>query len=128
MHSRIFELSDKPVPADERFSFEDVPGQDNSLKANVLMVSLPKHSFSFEVEGTNTAGDLGAAASMSFTDRNLFRGSEQLTVKLRGAYESISNLPGYSGDTYIEYGLETNLDFPEFLAPFMSQELQRRNT
>ena len=25
MHSRIFELSDKPVPADERFSFEDVP-------------------------------------------------------------------------------------------------------
>ena len=91
------------------------------------MVSLPKHSFSFEVEGTNTAGDLGAAASMSFTDRNLFRGSEQLTVKLRGAYESISNLPGYSGDTYIEYGLETNLDFPEFLAPFMSQELQRRS-
>ena len=72
-------------------------------------------------------GDLGAAASMSFTDRNLFRGSEQLTVKLRGAYESISNLPGYSGDTYIEYGLETNLDFPEFLAPFMSQELQRRS-
>lgn len=108
-------------------SFEDVPGQDNRLKANVLMISLPKHSFSFEVEGTNTAGDLGAAASMSFTDRNLFRGSEQLTVKLRGAYESISNLPGYSGDTYIEYGLETNLDFPEFLAPFMSQELQRRS-
>ncbi len=108
-------------------SFEDVPGQDNRLKANVMMTSLPKHSISFEVEGTNTAGDLGAAASMSFTDRNLFRGSEQLTIKLRGAYESITNLPGYSGDTYIEYGLEANLDFPEFLVPFMTQDLQRRS-
>ena len=64
---------------------------------------------------------------MSFIDRNLFRGSEQLSIKLRGAYESITNLPGYSGDTYIEYGLEANLDFPEFLIPFASQELQRRS-
>lgn len=103
------------------------PGGNNELSANVLLMSLPKYSYSFEVEGTNTAGDLGAAASMSFTDRNLFRGSEQLTIKVRGAYESISNLPGYTGDTYLEYGLEANLDFPEFLVPFMSQDLQRRS-
>ena len=107
--------------------FQEVQGLDNKLKANVSLIRLPKHSFTFEVEGTNTAGDLGAAASVSFIDRNLFRGSEQLTIKLRGAYESISNLPGYTGDTYLEYGLETNLDFPEFLVPFMSQELQRRS-
>ena len=108
-------------------SMEEKPGSDNELGVNVLLMSLPKHSFSFEVEGTNTAGDLGAAASLSFTDRNLFRGSEQFTLKLRGAYESISNLPGYTGDTYLEYGLEANLDFPEFLMPFMTQELQRRS-
>ena len=107
--------------------FDEVPGTDNQLKADVSLISLPKHSFSFEIEGTNTAGDLGAAASMSFTDRNLFRGSEQLTLKVRGAYESISNLPGYTGDTYLEYGAEANLDFPEFLVPFMSQELQRKS-
>lgn len=107
--------------------FERIPGSDNQLKANVSLIRQPKHSFTFEVEGTNTAGDLGAAASVSFIDRNLFRGAEQLTIKLRGAYESISNLPGYTGDTYLEYGLETNLDFPEFLVPFMSQELQRRS-
>ena len=108
-------------------SFSEIPESDNLLRADVLLMSLPKHSVSFEVEGTNTAGDLGAAASMSFTDRNLFRGSEQFTIKLRGAYESISNLPGYTGDTYLEYGLEANLDFPEFLMPFLSQEQQRRS-
>ncbi len=107
--------------------FDNIPGSPDQLKANVLLMGLPKHSYTLEVEGTNTAGDLGAAASVSFIDRNLFRGSEQLTIKLRGAYESISNLPGYSGDTYLEYGLEANLDFPEFLVPFMSQELQRRS-
>lgn len=107
--------------------FEEIPGTDDKLRANVSLVALPKHSFSFEVEGTNTAGDLGAATSLSYTDRNLFRGSEQLTLKLRGAYESISNLPGYTGDTYLEYGMEANLVFPEFLVPFMTQELQRRS-
>lgn len=107
--------------------FEEVPGSDNELDASVYMMRQPKHSVALEMEGTNTSGDLGAAASLSFTDRNLFRGSEQLTIKLRGAYESISNLPGYTGDTYLEYGMEANLDFPEFLVPFMSQELQRRS-
>lgn len=107
--------------------FEPIPDFVDRLKANVYLVSQPKHSFSFEIEGTNTAGDLGAAASLSFTNRNLFRGSEQLTLKLRGAYESITNLPGYSGDTYTEYGLESNLDFPELLVPFISQAQQRRS-
>ena len=107
--------------------FDDAPGTSDMLQANVSLISLPKHSFAFEVEGTNTAGDLGAAASMSITNRNLFRGSEQLSLKVRGAYESISNLPGYTGDTYLEYGVEANLDFPEFLVPFMTQELQRRS-
>jgi len=95
------------------------------LVANVSMMTRPKHSYGLEIEGTNTAGDLGAAASMSFVDRNLFHGSEQLSVKLRGAYESISNLPGYTGDTYLEYGAEASLSFPEFLMPFIGPDRQR---
>lgn len=97
------------------------------LNAKVYMSSLNKYSFSFEMEGTNTAGDLGAAASMSIIDRNIFHGAEQLTIKFRGAYEAITKLQGYSGDTYKEYGVEMNLDFPEFLVPFTSQEFQRRS-
>lgn len=106
--------------------FEDIPGKD-ALDCKVFLVSNPRRSFSFEVEGTNTAGDLGAAASLSAVDRNLFGGAEQLTVKLRGAYEAITNLPGYSGHSYMEYGVETNLDFPELLVPFLSQDFQRRS-
>lgn len=106
-------------------SLQRDPDFRDGIIANVSMMTRPKHSFQFDVEGTNTAGDLGAAASTSFVDRNLFGGAEQLSVTLRGAYESISNLPGYTGDTYLEYGIESSLSFPEFLIPFMNQERQR---
>lgn len=106
--------------------FEPELGTDDRLKANVYMVAHPKRSFNFEIDGTNTAGDLGASASVSLINRNLFSGSEQLSLKLRGAYESITNLPGVEGDTYTELGAEVNLTFPEFLMPFMTAEQQRR--
>lgn len=107
--------------------FEPELGTDDRLKANVYMVAHPKRSFNFEIDGTNTAGDLGASASVSLINRNLFRGAEQLSLKLRGAYESITNLPGVEGDTYTELGAEINLTFPEFLMPFVTPEQQRRN-
>ena len=44
----------------------------------------------FDVEGTNSAGDLGAAASVSFQHRNVFKGSETFMMKVRGAYEAIT--------------------------------------
>lgn len=108
-----------------QFEESSTPGV---MDSKIYMVCRQKHSFSFEIEGTNTAGDVGAASSMSFVDRNLFHGSEQLTLKLRGAYEAISNLPGYSSENgYKEYGVEVNLDFPEFLVPFVSSDVQRKS-
>ena len=68
-----------------------------------------RRSIGFEIEGTNTAGDLGAAASVTFSDKNLFKGSELLSLRLFGAYEAISNLSGYTGDSYLEYGAEVSL-------------------
>ena len=101
--------------------------EEQTVNANVLLTPNQKYSFSAEVEGTNTAGDFGVAAALLFTDRNVFGGSEQLSLKLRGAFEAISNLPGYSGNSYKEYGIEANLDFPELLLPFVSPEFQRRS-
>ena len=107
-----------------QFSENNVSG---TLDATVLMAANPKYSFSAEIEGTNTAGDFGAAALVSLTNRNLFGGAEKLTITLRGAFEAISKLPGYSGNSYLEYGVEANLDFPELLLPFVSVDFQRRS-
>ena len=82
-------------------------------------------SISAEVEGTNSAGDLGAAASLSYSHRNLFKGSETWTVKLRGAYEAITGLEGYTNQNYVEWGLETSINFPRFLFPFLEKSFRQ---
>lgn len=80
------------------------------------------HNITAEVEGTNTAGNLGAAVVLGYNDRNLFRGSEALSVKLRGAYEAITGLEGYNNQNYIEYSAEVGLRFPSFLMPAVSKK------
>lgn len=82
------------------------------LDCYVMFERNKRRSVGFEIEGTNTAGDLGAAASITFSDKNLFKGSESLSLRLFGAYEAVSNLSGYTGDSYFEYGAEVSLRLP----------------
>lgn len=92
-------------------------------------VSLSKNKnkmLSFQIEGTNSAGDLGAAASVTYTHRNLFKGSETFTIKVRGAYEAVTGLEGYANNNYTEYGVESSLDFPEFMFPFLTSDFKKK--
>ena len=107
--------------------FETQNGDRTQLNCYVMLTKSKHKSISFELEGTNSAGDLGAAASVSFQHRNLFRGSETFMVKFRGAYEAISGLqPGYKNHNYTEYGVETSINFPNFLFPFLTSDFKRR--
>ena len=98
-----------------------------SLNAYVLLTKSKHKSVSFELEGTNSAGDLGAAAAVSFQHRNLFRGSESFMIRLRGAYEAVSGLQGSQyNQNYTELGAEATLNFPRFMFPFLSRDFTRR--
>lgn len=98
----------------------------NLLNGFILTSPARAQSVTIEIDGTNTAGDLGAAASMTYQHNNLFKGSETFTMKIRGAYEAISGLQGYTTDNYTEYGAEASLNFPRFMFPFLSNEFKRR--
>lgn len=102
--------------------------QNDSAKLNAyVMLTKGKHqAVSFEVEGTNSAGDLGAAAAVSFHNRNLFRGSEAFMFKLRGAYESVSGLSNNLNQNYTELGAEATINFPRFLFPFLSNDFKQK--
>jgi len=92
-----------------------------------IQVSTNKPStISFQPEGTNSAGDLGAAATLTYQNRNLFRGSELLSIELRGAYEAIRGLEGYAQHNFLEYSLGARLSFPRFIVPFLSSDFRRR--
>lgn len=107
--------------------FAEVP-DTNLLDCHIQISTNKPSTISFQPEGTNTAGDLGAAASITYTNRNLFHGSEQLSIEFRGAYEAITGLEGYQDQNYTEFSVETKLVFPRFLAPFLSKSFRRRQT
>lgn len=110
--------------------FHEVNDKDSTqLDAYVLLAKSQNKSVAFEIEGTNSAGDLGAAASVSFNHRNVFKGSEGFNIKVRGAYEAITGLGSsqdYVNDNYMEYGIESSLNFPEFMFPFLSSDFKKK--
>ena len=111
--------------------FREVNGENSTqLDAYVFLAKNKNKSMAFEVEGTNSAGDLGAAASVSFQHRNVFKGSETFMMKVRGAYEAITGLgvasQDYVNDNYMEYGVESSLNFPQFMFPFLSSNFKKK--
>lgn len=112
-----------------RFNESKVPenGTPGLLDCDVSVSTNKPSTISFQPEGTNTAGNLGAAASLTYENRNLFKGSELLSIQLRAAFEAITGLEGYQNEDYEEYGLEAKLTFPRFLGP-LSKDFRRRST
>jgi outer membrane protein assembly factor BamA len=94
--------------------FDEFTRNDSSLlNATVLTMPARKLSFTYSVEGINTAGNLGVATDAGIINRNLFRGSETFNFKIRGAYETISNFD----NPYLEFGMETSISIPKLIFP-----------
>ena len=96
-----------------------------SLDVDITMSPNKRNSFSAELEGTNSAGDFGAAANLTYQNRNLFRGSDLFNIKLRGAFEAIKGLSGYADQNFIEYSIESGFTFPDFKFPFLRSSFRR---
>lgn len=105
---------------------ENTPTDSTQLDCFILLARNKQKSISIELEGTNSSGDLGAAASVSFQNKNLFKGSELFTFKIRGAYEAVTGLQGYTNENYTEYGVEASINFPRFLFPFLSHDFKKK--
>lgn len=102
-------------------------GDTGLLDAYILLTPGKSQTLTAELEGTNSEGDLGVAVGLGYSHRNIGRGSETFSAKLRGAYESISgNLEGLIHNRYMEYSLDLGLQFPKFKAPFLRESFKRK--
>lgn len=109
-----------------RFEPVGAIGDLGLIDAYVLLTPGKAQSFSVELEGTNSEGDLGVALGVGYNHYNIGKGSETLSVKLRGAYESIhGNLEGLLHNNYMEYSADVGLRFPKFMAPFLKESFKR---
>lgn len=104
-----------------------VAGSPLLLDAYVMLSPAKKQSVSLELEGTNSEGDLGFGIGATYKHRNLAKKSEELTVKFRTAYESLSgNVGGFINNRYSEYAGEVGITFPKFVNPFLSQIYKKK--
>lgn len=98
------------------------PGDSELMLDCVIQLTLlSQQSFKIELEGTNSAGNLGGALNLIFQHKNLFHGAELFSMKLKGAYEAYSQQVSKL-QSIQEYGVETSLQLPEFLLPLIKKE------
>ncbi len=92
------------------------------LDVYYYLTPLPKKSLQAEV-GTFSKSNsyTGAQASLTWRNRNLFKGAEQLYVKTSGSFES-SSTDSLKANNNFSLGAEVSLLFPRFITPFKIKE------
>lgn len=100
---------------------------DRLLDVYILLSRNKKQSITLDIEGTNSEGDLGFGVGATYQHRNLARGSQLLTARLRMNYESLSGkFDGLINDRYTEYAGEVGITFPRFEFPFAQRSMRQR--
>ncbi|NQU84326.1 MAG: BamA/TamA family outer membrane protein, partial [Mariniphaga sp.] len=101
-----------------RFWKNELAGS-NKLDCIINLAPMTKQSVSFDIEGTNTSGNLGVAGNLNYQHRNLFRNAEIFRINLKGAMEHqqwIENNIINDFNTR-EAGIESSLSIPRLVGP-----------
>lgn len=96
-------------------------------KVDIVIKLFPvlRQSFTTQIEGTNTGGNLGVGGALSYQNTNLFHGAEILDIRLKGGTEAQQAL--VTGTTEnnsqlafntIEVGTDASLYIPREFFPF----------
>ncbi len=99
---------------------ESYPDRDNNLlDCNIRLAPLDKQSISLDIEGTNTAGNLGVAGNINYLHRNIFQGAEVLQLRFRGAIERMHRVINDQQQYFNtrELGVDANINIPKLLGP-----------
>lgn len=104
-------------------------GNNKLLNCNIQLTPNMLQSYTVELEGTNSSGNIGAAGNLTYTHRNLFRSAGTFDLKIRAAVESQKDVFGKKkekGFNTQEYGFEARVIFPRLLAPSRYQKYSRK--
>lgn len=109
--------------------FDTVPSHGDSLHlldCRITMQQTNRHSFTLQAEGTRSDADLGIKGSLSYNNKNIFRGAETFQISLKYGLEAQNHID-LSGDSIQgenrvfnthEFGITASLHFPRFLSFF----------
>lgn len=103
------------------------------LNCYIQLTPMVKQSYSVNVEGTNTSGNFGVAGNLTYEHKNFFKGAEMFNFSLKGAQEAQGDIVENEEDqnniqlfNTQEYGVETQIEIPRFLFPFLKTSYSRK--
>ncbi len=104
---------------DIQFSPPEAFPDSNLLDCHIRLAPLSKQAITFDIEGTNTSGNMGVAGNVNYQHRNLFRGAELFQINVKGAMERQQRVLNEETEYFNtrEIGTETSLTFPKILGP-----------
>lgn len=97
-------------------TFTDTIG---SLEANIYLSPLTKRAISAELQAVSKSNNFaGPELSLTYSNRNLFKGGETLNISTNIGYETQISNGSTSGLSSLELGLKSEIIFPRVIAPF----------
>lgn len=99
----------------------------NKLNCNIYISLSEPQTFSLELEGTNISGHFGAAATVGYAHKNLFRGAEKLNTSFTVGREAIIGLNDVGVYNSKELGADINLTYPKFVFPFLDEDFRQKS-
>lgn len=113
-------------------SFSDVKtstayyNTNHLLNCDIQLTPLIPQSFQFELQGTNTSGNIGGAGNLVYQHRNLFGNVEILNISLRGSAETLFKTVDSLNNNTTDVGIEARITLPKFLLPFKTESFIKR--
>lgn len=110
--------------------FKELPATDTAryyyLDCQIRLTPSSIQSFDWGLVGTNSSGNFGGAATLTYQHRSLFGNAENLSLKLRWALEALQQKSSNKLARDLEYGIESTLNIPKFLIPFNSMAFRKK--
>jgi len=120
-------LSSLRIIGNSSIEFDTVPSPNdtlNLLDCNIRLRKAALHSIKIQTEGTNSGGDLGISGSVTYSNKNIFKGAEVLTVSVKGGLEAqklsdVFQIEGLGEGVFNtkELVFSSSLSIPRFLSP-----------
>ena len=120
---RIYKLVN--IIFEEKDPYDEVQRDYYPLVCHIQLIPANSQSYTIELEGTNSYGNLGAGGNLNYMHRNLFGGAENFSARISGAIETITKSEADRG-FMMELGSEARLSLPQFLLPFKTEDFIRK--
>lgn len=93
------------------------------LDCNIQLTKYYLQSYTFELQGTNSYGNIGVGGNLLYQHRSLFGGAEITDFRVNGSIETIDEQSSIGGNNYTtEIGGDVTVSIPQFLLPIFKAE------